>query len=103
MSQVAADLPQHALLPEILTLNEAAAYLRLPEEEVLDQIHNQGLPGRKIGNQWRFLKAAIQDWLRLPEKDVWSRHFGALKDDPYLGEMVEKIYRDRAQTAAEAE
>src|SRR5437868_6578841 len=48
---------------EVLTLAESAAYLRLPESEVVRLVHSQGLPGRLIGGEWRFLKAAIQHWL----------------------------------------
>jgi hypothetical protein len=34
----------------------------------------EGLPGRKIGNQWRFLKTALQKWLGTsPGKaDCWA-------------------------------
>jgi excisionase family DNA binding protein len=48
---------------EVLTLAEAAAYLRLAETEVVDIVHEQGLPGRCIAGEWRFLKAAVQRWL----------------------------------------
>ncbi len=88
--------------PDILTLTEAAAYLRVSETEIVELMRRQGLPGRKIGDGWRFLKAAIQEWLRLPEKEnFWWKHFGALKGDPYLDEMLEQIYRDRGRPATE--
>ena len=48
---------------EILTLAEVAAYLRLSELEVLRLIDEQSLPTRRIGEQYRFLKAAVQRWL----------------------------------------
>jgi excisionase family DNA binding protein len=48
---------------EVFTLAEAAAYLRLPEQDVLRMIQEQGLPARQVGTEWRFLKAAIQQWL----------------------------------------
>jgi hypothetical protein len=69
--------------PDVLTLAEAAAYLRVSETEKTDLMRRQGLPGRKIGSEWHFLKAGIQEWLQLPEKEnVWWKQFGALKDDP---------------------
>jgi excisionase family DNA binding protein len=99
MTQITSPTPPAgvALPPvEVLTLAEAAEYLRVSEAEVLDLIQNQGLPSRKVGAQWRFLKAAIQDWLRVPEKgDFWSRNFGALKGDPYLEEILERVDRER--------
>lgn len=49
--------------PDVLTLAEAAAYLRLTEEDVLRLVNEQALPARRLGNEWRFLKAAVQHWL----------------------------------------
>jgi excisionase family DNA binding protein len=87
---------------DVLTLAEAAAYLRVAETEIIELMRSQGLPGRRIGSEWRFLKAAVQEWLRLPDKEnFWWKHFGALKDDPYLDEMLQGIYRDRGRSATE--
>jgi excisionase family DNA binding protein len=52
------------MTPAILTLEELAQYLRLPMEIVEDQADQGKFPGRKIGDDWRFLKDAIDDWLR---------------------------------------
>ncbi len=38
---------------EVLTLAEAAAYLRLPEADVVSLVHSQGLPGRCTADEWR--------------------------------------------------
>jgi len=85
-----AEIP--ALPPEVLTLAEAAGYLRLSEVEVLELAQDQCLPSRRIGTQWRFPKAPIQDGLRIPQRrDSWSRQFGALKDDRYLGEVLRAL------------
>ncbi|MGL5793011.1 MAG: helix-turn-helix domain-containing protein [Waterburya sp.] len=50
--------------PDVLTLEEASEYLRLPVETVLRQVLKGNIPGRQIEDDWRFLKAAIDDWLR---------------------------------------
>jgi excisionase family DNA binding protein len=48
---------------EVLTLPEAAAYLRVPEE-VLDQLAaRQIVPARKLGEEWRFSRIALIKWL----------------------------------------
>src|SRR5688572_18515837 len=82
-----------AELSEVLTLTEAAAYLRTSPEEVFRLVHEQGLPGRRVGDDCRFLKSAIQDWLRSlgvsTAQAFWHTHFGALKDDPHLEEMLQ--------------
>ncbi len=92
---------------EVLTLAEAAAYLRLPEAEVVRLVREQGLPGRPAGADWRFLKAAIQDWLKAPpgprgSKEAQMAIAGAWKDDPDLDALVQEIYRRRGRPVAEA-
>jgi excisionase family DNA binding protein len=92
----------------VLTLAEAAAYLRLPETEVLRLVEDQALPARRAGNEWRFFRAAIQDWLRtgpLPKsnKEAWMALAGAWKDDPYADELLEEIARQRRRLQAEVE
>jgi excisionase family DNA binding protein len=91
---------------EVLTLADAAAYLRVSEEDVLRLTREQGLPGRQIGQEWRFLKAAIEDWLRAPETrppglDFWQTQLGAFKDDPHLEEMLREIYDKRGRPMTE--
>jgi excisionase family DNA binding protein len=90
---------------EVMTLSEAAAYLRLPEEEVVRLVHRQDLPGRFTGSAWRFLRAAIQEWLSKPppkySKEGQSSVAGLLKDDPDLVPMVEEIYRQRGRPITE--
>ncbi len=48
---------------DVLTLAEAAAYLRLPEADVIGAVSTQGLPGRLIRHNWRFSREAIHHWL----------------------------------------
>ncbi len=93
-------------LPDVLTLAEAAAYLRLPIEELLRLVGSDGLPGRQCAGDWWFLKSALQNWLSMPNADVhnerlWLQQFGALKDDPYLEEMLADIYKRRGRPETE--
>jgi len=90
---------------DVLTLAEAAAYLRLSEEVVVGLVHSQDLPGRFAGREWRFLKSAIQEWLSKPppkySKEGQLSVAGMFKDDPDLVEMVEEIYRRRGRPITE--
>ena len=88
-------------LADVLTLAEAAAYLRASAEDVLRLIETDDLPARKVGADWRFYKAALQDWLSHPPKKGWFKHFGAAKDDPYLEEMLKDIYARRGRPEIE--
>jgi excisionase family DNA binding protein len=84
---------------EILTLAEVAAYLRVTEEEVMHSVRRQDLPGRLLGSEWRFLKSALQDWLRTPplkpSKEAVLARVGSWKDDPYLDELLKEIDKQR--------
>jgi excisionase family DNA binding protein len=86
---------------EVLTLAEAAAYLRFPETDVLRLIEEQGLPARRLEEEWRFSKAAILTWLSTPlskgrKPGIWDAA-GILKDDPYLEAMLHEIDRMRGR------
>jgi excisionase family DNA binding protein len=48
---------------EVLTLDEAAALLKLPKEAVLSRAEAGELPGRRFDNEWRFARLAILSWL----------------------------------------
>lgn len=49
--------------PEVMTLPEAAAYLRISEAE-LDRIAAAGeAPAKRIGAEWRFRREALAAWL----------------------------------------
>ncbi len=91
----------------MFTLSEAATYLRLPEADVLRLVQEQALPARRLGNEWRLLKAAIQDWLRTGtppakgSKEAWLSLAGSCKDDPDLEGIVEEAYRRRGRPITE--
>lgn len=79
----------NGLVGEVLTLAEAAAYLRLPENAVQNAVQDQNLPGRCINGEWQFLKAGIQDWLRSgpkpqSNKEAW-RALAGLERRPEPG------------------
>jgi excisionase family DNA binding protein len=50
--------------PEVLTAGEAAAMLRVSERQLLKAVERGELPGRRIGDEWRFSREALSLWLR---------------------------------------
>ncbi|HEY7331103.1 MAG TPA: helix-turn-helix domain-containing protein [Gemmataceae bacterium] len=93
---------------EVLTLSEVATYLRLAEADVLRLVDEQALPARRLGKEWRFLKDAIQDWLRTgpqpkSNKEALMELAGAWKDDPYIEQELAEIYRRRGRPLTEDE
>jgi len=51
-------------VPDILTVPEAAAYLRVSEEEVMRLIDEGKLPAARIGDSFRIARIAIDDFLK---------------------------------------
>jgi excisionase family DNA binding protein len=47
----------------VLTLDEVAQLLRLPVESIESLARDGELPGRRIGEEWRFARAAVLGWL----------------------------------------
>jgi excisionase family DNA binding protein len=52
-----------AAAPDIMTLSEAAAYMRVGEEDVLEVIKSGDLKAKKIGSSYRVSKEAIDEYL----------------------------------------
>ena len=50
-------------LPDVLTPAQAATLLQVDEDAVLELAEDGRLPGRKIGEEWRFARAALVAWL----------------------------------------
>ncbi len=92
----------HSTMPNVLTLEETASYLRLPIEIVSRQAAQGRIPGRHIEDTWRFLKSAIDDWLRAQDsRQLLLQQAGALSDDETLAELREQIYQARQRPETE--
>jgi excisionase family DNA binding protein len=48
---------------DVLTLDEVAQLLRVPADEVRARAMQGDLPGRRFGDEWRFVRAAVLAWL----------------------------------------
>jgi excisionase family DNA binding protein len=88
--------------PEVLTLAEAASYLRVPADAVLRMVDAEGLPARRFGAEWRFSKVAVQEWLGAtrPKRGILN-HIGRIEGDPYAQEMIREIYARRRRPVSE--
>lgn len=90
---------ERVTLPDVLTLEETSAYLRLPVETVLGQALQGNIPSRKIGEEWRFLKVAVDNWLSSPSsRSMLLQQAGALADYETLGELRATIYEARGRS-----
>jgi excisionase family DNA binding protein len=98
-------MKQRVKLPDVLTLEEAACYLRISKESLKRLASQGGIPGRRINRQWRFLKAGLDDWLqgeRVPDgRMALLQQAGAFKDDETLPALRAAIYAARGRPEVE--
>ena len=50
-------------LPQILTIEEASKYLRIPLSSLYKLAQDGKIPCQKFGRHWRFRKETIDHWL----------------------------------------
>ena len=48
---------------EILTLAEAAAFIRVSEKTLGEMARTRRIPSQKVGREWRFLRTGLEAWL----------------------------------------
>lgn len=48
---------------DVLTIEELAAYLKIPKSTLYKLVREGSIPSQKIGRHWRFRKEAIDRWL----------------------------------------
>ena len=86
----------------VLTLEEVAEYLRLPKELVEREATQGHIPGRRIEDTWRFLKTAIDEWLRTQDsRTILLQQVGVFTDDETLNDLRRAIYAARGRSEIE--
>jgi excisionase family DNA binding protein len=50
-------------LPDVLTVEQAAELLQLSAKTLKRLAQAERVPSRRVGNQWRFSRQALMDWL----------------------------------------
>jgi excisionase family DNA binding protein len=94
-------IPKH----EVLTLPEAARFLRV-KRGILEKLVDKGrVPARKVGDEWRFSRAALQAWLsgKPDYRAGLMEQAGAFADDESLPELLKSIYDARGRPEVEHE
>jgi len=95
----------------VLTLTEAASFLRVNAKALAEQAAAGEVPARKIGGEWRFLRQALVDWLYAGAKESANgatsrplpgskaaafKHFGILRDHDDLEVTLANLAEQRA-------
>src|SRR4029077_2601497 len=57
------------LPPEVMSAEQAGQFLQVAEALVIELAQAGQLPGRKLGRDWRFSRAALVAWLSSPDPE----------------------------------
>jgi excisionase family DNA binding protein len=90
---------------EVLTAMEAARFLRIKKARLLRLAEQGQVPARKIDDEWRFLRSALEEWLHGktdPDSALFAQA-GLFKNDPDLPRILEDIYQARGRPECEAD
>jgi len=91
-------MPRAKSIPEVLTLEEVADYLRVPKRAVERAVRRGDIPGRRIEDAWRFLRAAIDEWLRAHDaRTLLLEQASAFATDETLESLRAEIYAQRGR------
>lgn len=56
-------VPDAATRKDVLNFEEAAAFLGVSTKTFTKVLRHENLPGRKVGREWKFARAALIAWL----------------------------------------
>jgi hypothetical protein len=62
-AQAKAPVAPASAWPEVLTLDEAARFMRLEVDELEDLALRDAVPTRRVGDRWRFNREALLAWI----------------------------------------
>jgi excisionase family DNA binding protein len=66
MDKIKSKVPV-ASVPDVFTVDEAAAYLRISRRTLYRLAESRRLPARKVGGQWRFHRLVLEKYLGVPQ------------------------------------
>jgi len=92
--------------PEILTLNEAAAWLQVSPRALREATARGEVPGRQVCGKWRFSRPALHAWLSgqpRPTGNPYVDLAGCLADNPLVDEVMVFVQEERLRQRREAQ
>jgi excisionase family DNA binding protein len=57
-----------------LTIDELSVYLKMGRTKLYRMAQDGGIPASKVGNQWRFDREEIDDWMKNQRPTAYGRN-----------------------------
>jgi len=89
-------------MPELMTVEELGQYLRFTKKTIYKLLKQGTIPAVKIGNKWRFDKAAIDRWLHHNMEGVKARIL-VVDDDELIRSIFKKTLEEQGHTVITAD
>jgi excisionase family DNA binding protein len=67
MGEVICEQPSRSPIPDILTNDEAAIFLRVSTRTLFRLVQSKKVPAKKVGGRWRFSRAALEKYMGVPQ------------------------------------
>ncbi|MFC1946416.1 response regulator [Chloroflexota bacterium] len=81
----------------LMTLEEIANYLRVTKKTIYRLLEKRDIPATKVGRQWRFNQASIDDWLNQNSADN-TADILVIDDDEELCTLFEDTLEELGHT-----
>lgn len=49
---------------ELMTARETCRFLKIPQHTLYRYLRNRHIPAFKLGNEWRFVRSDLEQWIR---------------------------------------
>ena len=67
--------------PEFLTVDDVALEFGISKDAIRKAIHENSMPCRKVGNQWRFSREGLHHWLSTGNIETERERRAVLRGD----------------------
>lgn len=88
-------------MPELMTVEELGRYLRFTKKTIYKLLKQGNVPAIKIGNKWRFDKAAIDKWLHHNMEGVRTRVL-VVDDDDLIRSLFKETLEEQGHNVVVA-
>ncbi len=88
-------------MPELMTVEELGHYLRFTKKTIYRLLKQGSIPAVKIGNKWRFDKAAIDRWLHHNMEGARARIL-VVDDDEIIRSLFKETLEEEGHTVVTA-
>jgi excisionase family DNA binding protein len=89
-------------MAKLMTVEEAAGYLRVGKKTIYRLLKQGKIPATKVGEQWRFNKASIDEWLLKKSTEIGANIL-VVDDEEIIRSLFKKTLEDLGHEVVAAE